>query len=153
MFEFPKNHGHFATLLVGANPGEVFALAAWENIPEASIAAGDQLICDYGKKPQPGDIVVLPMGLKAEKFLLCQIYSLTMDKDMPNLEVSNQYPAPNDLIDEELGKKFNWAPLAYNDETEDRFVQLAEETNMPMGPIPPELIVAMVLRLTRNLAY
>jgi len=92
--EFPKNHGHFATILKGAEPEEVFALWVTEVISQANILSGDLLICDYGKKPQPGDIAVLPMGLKAERFLLCRIYSLTMDKDMPNLEVSNQYPTP-----------------------------------------------------------
>lgn len=111
------------------------------------------MICDYGKKPQPGDMAVLPLGTKADRFLLCQIYSLTMDKDMPNLEVSNPYPIPTDLIDQELGKKYNWVPLAHTDETEAYLMRLTEETDMPMGPIPPELVVATVLRLTRNIAF
>jgi len=153
LFEFPKNHGHFATLLIGVEPGEVFALWVTEDIPEASILGGDLLICDYGKKPQPGDIVVLPMGPNAERFLLCRIYSLTMDKDMPNFEVSNQYPIPTDFIDKELGKKYHWVPLSHNNDTENYLRQIADETDMPMGPIPLELVVATVLRLTRNLAF
>ncbi|MDK1029067.1 MAG: hypothetical protein QGD96_07030, partial [Anaerolineae bacterium] len=31
IFDFPENHGHFATLLIGANPGQVFALAAQDD--------------------------------------------------------------------------------------------------------------------------
>jgi len=153
VFEFPKNHGHFATILKGAEPEEVFALLVTEAIPEANIMGGDLLICDYGKKPLAGDVVLLPMGLKAERFLLCRIYSLTMDIDMPNLEVSKLYPIPTDLIDEELGKKYNWVPLAHTEETEAYLLRVAEETKMPMGPIPPNLVVATVLRLIRNLTF
>jgi SOS-response transcriptional repressor LexA len=153
LFKFPENHGHFATLLMGAAPDEVFSLWMTEDIPEANILAGDLLICDYGKKPQPGDMVVLPMGLKAKKFLLCQVWSLTMDKDMPNFEVSNPYPIPNDLIDSELGKKLNWYPIAYSEVTEDYLQKQAKNSKTPMEPIPPDLVLATVLRLTRNLAW
>ena len=60
----------FLKKLVGADPQEVFALALWEDIPEASILAGDLLICDYGKKSQPTDIAIIPFGLKARRFFL-----------------------------------------------------------------------------------
>jgi hypothetical protein len=56
--------GHFATLLVGAEHGEVFDLAVMEDIPQANILTQDLLICDYGKRPQPGDICIIPFGLK-----------------------------------------------------------------------------------------
>lgn len=49
LFDFPQNHGHFATILSGSNHDEVFALMVSENIPGASILAGDLLICDYDK--------------------------------------------------------------------------------------------------------
>jgi len=59
---------------------------------------------------------------------------------------------PTDLIDKEMGKKYNWVPLAHTEETKKYLQQLADETNIPMGPIPSEIVVATVLRLSRNLA-
>lgn len=154
LFEFPQNLGHFATLLVGATPGQVFALAVWDDIPEASILAGDFLICDYGKRPQPGDIAILPFDPQGKRMFLCDIFSLTLDKDMPNLEVSNTYPMPENMIDPELGKKFNWAPLAFdNDSTKTHFQDLAQELGMPQLAASPDIVVATVLRLSRNLAF
>lgn len=70
---------------------------------------------------------------------------------MPNLEVSNTYPIPNNLIDGKLGKKYNWVPLSHSDETEPYLIKITEEDNIPMGLIPPELVVGEVLRLTRNI--
>ena len=73
---------------------------------------------------------------------------------MPNIEVSNPYPIPEDLIDKELGQKLNWAPIAYDDDTTKEYFQnLAEELGTPQIAIPPELVAATVLRLSRNLAY
>jgi len=115
VYEFPEKHGHFATLLMGAQPGEVFGLAVTEDIPDASILAGDLLICDYGKRPQPGDIAILPFGKTSGRLFLCKIYSLTLDGEMDNIEVSNLYPIPETLIDEELGQRLHWTPLAYNE--------------------------------------
>src|SRR5688572_20569337 len=60
--EFPERHGHFASVLLGVNPEDVFALALSEGIPEAHMLVGDLLICDRSKRPQPGDIAVLPFG-------------------------------------------------------------------------------------------
>ena len=62
LIDFPELLGHFPTLLVGAEPGNVFALVVTEDIPEVSILAQDLLICDVGKLPQPGDIAILPFG-------------------------------------------------------------------------------------------
>jgi SOS-response transcriptional repressor LexA len=151
--EFPENHGHFATLLTGATPGEVFSLWVTEDIPEAGILAGDLLICDYSKRPQPGDVAVFPFDMKAERLFLCKIYSLTMDKDMENFEVANAYPIPEELLDKELGQEFNWLPLALTDENEAHFDQIFDEAGMAMHPFSADLAVATVLRLTRNLAF
>ncbi|MGB2956523.1 MAG: helix-turn-helix domain-containing protein [Anaerolineales bacterium] len=153
LVEFPQNHGHFATVLLGANPGEVFALAAWRDIPEASILTGDLLICDYGKRPQPGDMVVLPFGPEVKRLFLCQVHSLTLDQDLTNLESSNPYPIPEVLINKEYGQKLNWIPLAYSEENQPYFELAAKQTEMPMQAIGPELTVATVLRLSRNLAF
>src|SRR5687768_764236 len=34
LINFPENHGHFASVLSGANPEDVFALAVTDNIPD-----------------------------------------------------------------------------------------------------------------------
>ena len=94
VYDFPQMFGHFPTLLVGAEPGEVFALVVMESIPQASLLPQDLLICDYGKRPQPGDICIIPFGLKASRWFLCQMYSLTFDKDTPQLVMANPYPIP-----------------------------------------------------------
>jgi SOS-response transcriptional repressor LexA len=153
VYDFPQMIGHFATLLVGARPEEVFALAVMEDIPQASILAHDLLICDYGKRPQPGDICLIPYGLKARRWFLCQIFSLTYDENTPQLVMANPYPIPEEQINKDLGQKFNWAPLAYDEETEEYYLKIAVEEEVPMGPIPPDLVAATVLRLTRNLAF
>jgi SOS-response transcriptional repressor LexA len=153
VYDFPQKLGHFSTLLVGAEPGEVFALAVIEDISQASILAQDLLICDFGKRPQPGDICIIPISRKANRWFLCQMYSLTFDKDTPQMIMANQYPIPENQLNKDLGQKLNWAPLAYDDDTEDYFLNLAQEEDVPLGPIPPELVAATVLRLTRTLAF
>lgn len=153
LLEFPEKHGHFSSVLQGAKPEDVFALVLTEAIPEASILAGDLLICDRGKRPQPGDVAILPFGRSGGRFLLCRIYSLTADRGMENLEVSNPYPMPEKLLDPLLGQRLNWRPLAFGKETEEFFAQQAEKENVPLRAVPPELILGTVLRLTRHLAY
>ena len=153
LFEFPENQGHFATVLMGAEPGNVFALNAWEEIPEASILAGDLLICDYRKRPQPGDIVVLPFDQGANRLFLSRLFSLTLDRDLTTLEASNPYPIPGDLINKEYGQKLQWAPLCYSDETQSYLEKTAADLGLNPQALDPELVVATVLRLSRNLAY
>jgi len=153
VYDFPEKIGHFATVIVGADPQEVFALAVTEDIPEASMLAGDLLICDYGKNPQPGDIAIIPFGLKARRWFLARMYSLTYDRDTPQLVMANKYPRPEALIDQDLGQKLNWMPLAHNEETDTDFLKIAEEESVPMGAIPPNLVLATVLRLSRALAF
>ena len=153
LYEFPEEHGHLATLLMGAKPGEVFALWVNEDIPEANMLAHDILICDYSKRPQPGDIAILPFGKQSGRWFLCRIYSLTLDKDLDNLEVSNQYPIPDDLLDTSSSQRFNWTPLAYDATTEDYFLEEAQKENVPLRPIPPDFVAATVLRLSRTLAF
>jgi SOS-response transcriptional repressor LexA len=153
VYDFPQELGHFATLLIGSEPGEVFALVVMEDIPQASIMAQDLLICDYGKRPQPGNICIIPFGMKAERLFLCQMYSLTFDKDTPQMVVANPYPIPENLLNKDLGQKLNWTPLTYDEDSEEYFLDLTQEEDVPAGPIPPELVVATVLRLSRALAF
>ncbi len=65
VFDFPQQHGHFPIVLQGVDEHEVFALEAAADLPQANILAGDYLICDYGKRPQPADLCLLPFGLQA----------------------------------------------------------------------------------------
>jgi len=137
---------------MGGKPGEVFALVVTADIPEASILSRDLLICDYGKRPQPGDIAILPWGKESGRWFVCRIYSLTYDQNLDSLVASNKYPIPEDLL-ESMGQRFHWTPLSYNDDTEEYFLTEAEKDNVPLKPIPPDFVVATVLRLSRNLAF
>jgi hypothetical protein len=132
---------------------KVFALEAGEDIPQANIVAGDYLICDYGLRPQAGDIAIMPWGKNSGRWFLCRMYSLTYDKDTPGFEMANPYPVPTDLVDVELGQKLNWAPLSHDKETEEYLLRIAEDDNVPMSAIPPKLVMATVLRLTRNFPF
>ena len=118
LIDFPELLGHFPTLLVGAEPGNVFALVVIEDIPEVSMLAQDLLICDVGKLPQPGDIAILPFGKESGRYFLCQIYSLTQDAELDTLEASNQYPIPEELLDTSFGQRLNWTPISYSEKTE-----------------------------------
>lgn len=153
LVEFPEKHGHFASVLLGADPEDVFALSATDNIPEASILAGDLLICDRGKQPQPGDIAILPFGKNGRRWILCRIQSLTSDKDLDSLEASNQYPIPASLLDKSPGQRLNWSPISFSNETEEYLLQEVDKENMPLRAIPPEYVMGIVLRLTRYLAF
>jgi SOS-response transcriptional repressor LexA len=152
LINFPEKHGHFASVLLGVNPEDVFALALSEDIPDAHILVGDLLICDRGKRPQPGDIAILPFGRSGRRFFLCKIHSLTSDKDLDNFEVSNPYPIPENLLNTSLGQRFNWTPLAFGKDSENYFLQEAKQEKMPLRAMPPEFAMGTVLRLSRNLA-
>jgi SOS-response transcriptional repressor LexA len=148
--DFPVELGHFATVLPGSEPGDVFALVATEDIPQASMLAQDFIIFDMGKQPQPGDISIAPIG---DRLFLIEITSKTFDKDTPSLEMAQEYPIPEELTKEELGQKLNWYPLAHDEDTDAYFLQIVEEQEMPIGPIPPDWVVATALRLIRALAF
>jgi repressor LexA len=148
--DFPQELGQFASVLVGSQSDQVFALVVVEDIPQASILAGDLVIFDVGKKPQPGDICIAPMG---ERLFLVRVYSKTYDQETWGLEVAQQYPIPQAQIDPELKQDLNWAPIAYDGETEAYYVQVAEEQHWPYQPIKPEFVLATAPRLTRPLAF
>jgi SOS-response transcriptional repressor LexA len=150
IFDFPQELGHFASVFVGAKPETVFALLVSENIPQANVVAGDLIIFDGDKKPQPGDICIGPIG---KRLFLLHIASKTMDREMRTYETAIWYPIPNNLINPEYGQLLNWYPLAYTEETHDWFTKAAEEQNWPIAPMSPDFILATALRLTRTLAF
>jgi hypothetical protein len=67
--------------------------------------------------------------------------------------VANHYPLPEIMIDKELVQKFHWSAIAFSEETQEYFSALMDQSDVPLGPISPEFIMAMVLRLIRNLAF
>ena len=150
VYDFPQNLGHFASVFVGAAPGNVIALAVTKDIPQASILAGDLIIFDLVKKPQPGDICIGPIG---ERFFLLKIASKTLDKEFLSFISAEWYPIPENLTDPDRDQLLNWYPLAYAEDTHDWFTKVAEEQDWPVAPIKPEFIVATALRLTRALAF
>jgi hypothetical protein len=150
VIDFPKEFGHFASVFVGAAPETVFALMVTEDLPQSSMLAGDLLIFDQGKKPQPGDICI---GTIDQRLFLIQIAAKTMNREIHFFETVIWYPIPNNLIDPELGQRLNWYPLAYDNATHDQFTATAEEQNWPVGPLPPDFIVATALRLSLQLAF
>jgi len=150
VFDFPKKIGHFVSVFIGVMPDTVFALAVTDDIPQASILAGDLIIFDTSKKPQPGDICIGPIG---ERLFLINIASKTLDKDLKSLETAQWYPFPENLANPEIEQLFNWYPLAHDEATESIFLAIANEQNWRISAIPQELIVATALRLTRALAF
>ena len=148
--DFPAELGHFASIFIGAKPENVFALAVTEDIPQANILAGDLIIFDLKKKAQPGDICIGPIG---QKLFLIKIDSKTYDSETFSPETAQSYPIPEDLAKPELKQMLNWYPLAYNDETQAWFMQIAEGQNWAIGSMAVDLIVATALRLSRALAF
>jgi SOS-response transcriptional repressor LexA len=150
LFDFPEELGHFPTLLLGAEPGEVYALVVMEDIPQASLLSQDLIIFDQGKRPQPGDICIAPIG---QRLFLIQIGSKTFDKEIDSLEMAQQYPIPENLTNPELEQRLNWYPLAYDEQNHEYFAKIADEQHWPYAAIPQEFIAATALRLTRILAF
>jgi SOS-response transcriptional repressor LexA len=150
VYDFPEEHGHFASVLIGSKPDEVFALVAIQDILQANISAQDFIIFDMGKKPQPVDICIAPIG---KRLFLIRVASKTYDKDTPSLLMAQQYPIPEKLTKPDLEQDLHWRPLAYDEDNHDYFIQVAEEQHWPFGPIPPSFVVATALRLVRALAF
>jgi SOS-response transcriptional repressor LexA len=152
IIDLPNQLGHFPVVLIGVDENKVFALKAARDIPQGQILTGDYLICDYSKRPQPGDLAILPFGKQSNRWFLCRIYSMTLDADLDSLEVSNLYPIPASLLDTAYGQRLNWAPIGYDQGNEKYLLAEAEKERVPLRPIPPEFSMATVLRLYRNLA-
>jgi SOS-response transcriptional repressor LexA len=148
--DFPKELGHFATVLIGSKPDEVFSLVVTEDIPQSNMLENDFIIFDLGKKPQPGDICIAPMG---KRLFLIRVTSKTYDKETQSLLLAQEYPIPEKLTKPELEQYLYWQPLAYDDENRDYFLKVAEEQRWPSVPIPPGFVAATALRLVRALAY
>ena len=148
--DFPEDHGHFATLLQGAKPDSLFAVAAIEDLPQANIIAHDLIIFDGNKDPQPGDICIAPLG---NSLILIQVASRAFDWQTPALVMAQQFPIPANLMARDRGHLLHWHPLAYDDANLEHFLAMAEKGGMPVAPMPPEYVVGTALRLVRTLAF
>ena len=122
---FPSRLGHFATLLLDSEPGELFALTMAGEIQQEGIIAHDVIIFEHGIIPGPGDICIAPIGTK--QFLI--------------------------QIDEQIDPKYTWHPLAHDKENPDYFTDLLREQDWQLETIPGSFIIAIALRLTRHLAF
>ena len=150
LYDFPEMLGHFPSVLLGAKQDQLFAVVVIEEIPLANMLPNDFIIFDYVKKPQPGDICIVPIG---ERYFLARIYSKTFDQDTPDLLNAVNYPIPDKLSHPEYGQKLNWVPIAYDESTADFFLDVSEEQMWPVEPLDPELVMATALRLIRALSF
>ena len=150
VFDFPKNLAHFSTVLSGSQPDEIFALLIEEDIPEVSFSLGDFLLLDYGRKPLPNDVCLLPAG---EGWLLIRVSSKTLDSRFLADVMASEYPIPEELEKDSSEKLLNWYPIAYDEDTHDYFMALADEENLPLAPISPEMVAATAIRLSRQLSF
>lgn len=150
IYDFPKELGHFASVVVGSNPTDLFALFTTAEIPLANICSQDILIFDISKKPQSGDVCLMYFG---ERLFLIRIASKTYDENLHSLLLAQLYPIPSELEYPDFKQKLNWVPLAYSEETSDYFLTVACEQNWEIRPISPDLILATALRLVRQLAF
>ena len=149
VLEFPESHGHFATLLQGVDREKLFALHVSEPVANTLIDAGDLIIFDQSKAPLPGDTCIVPIG---NRLFLARIDSKTYDAEVQSLDMKQDYPIPVHLAPERR-QFLNWYPLAYSDASHDEFMRVAEEQRMPIAALPPELVLATALRLSRRLAF
>lgn len=150
LMNLPSEIGHFVTTLVGANPGNLFASAAKADLPQASILMRDLIIFDMEKEPQPGDICIGSIG---SRLFLTQINSRTFDERTPPLVMKQDYQLPMIFLPEDRQHRFHWHPLAYNDDSHDYFMNIADQERFQLKPLPRDFIAATGLRLIRALAF
>ncbi len=148
--EFPKKHGHFASLIKGSKPEELFGIVAIEEIPNCGILIGDLIIFDYGMKPKQNEVALIAIG---ERWLLIRVVSKTFDKLIRSDVMASDYPIPEDLRNVEREQLLNWHPFAFDESTEKYFLKLAEVEEIRMGPIPSVVVAATAIRLSRQLAF
>jgi hypothetical protein len=60
---------------------------------------------------------------------------------------------PEIMINKELVLKLHWQQSYFLKKRKKYFSALMDQSNVPLSPIPPEFIMAAVLRLIRNMAF
>lgn len=150
VLSFPEHVGHFVTVIEGDEKTEVFALACIEDMPQASLQAGDLILLEMNRALQPGGIGLAILG---KRFFLIKCASKTFDKELWSLDVAIEYPIPEKLQNRDLEQLVHWYPLAHDEETHSFFEKMMEEQGLPICPIPPFWVLAVAVRLTRKLAF
>ena len=123
--DFPEKIGHFPFVLGGIDPTYVFAIEAWQHIPEASILGRDIIVFDQSKEPHIGDIGILPVG---DRWFLVN------------------------FVDAQEHNLLLWNFLAESDDVPDYFAQLRESTEIPPNPIASEYVLASAIVVKRRLS-
>ena len=125
LHEFPKKHGHFTLVLPGYEQKKLFALQAWQHIPQADILANDVLIFYQAQEPQIGAMSIIPFGDD-----LITVHLVSQDDD----------------------GRFFWSPLAYDESTKDIYKRYFEKHGIKPTSVDRELILASAIALNRKLA-
>ena len=125
LHEFPKKHGHFPIVLPGYSMEKLFALQAWQHIPQADILAEDLLLFYQDKEPIVGGICILPI---CEDLIIVRLLSQNDDG------------------------RFIWSPLAYDETTKGIYQRYFEKQGITPAPVTKELILASAIALKRTLA-
>ena len=82
---------------------------------------------------------------------MARLYSLIIDEDLPFYElVQDALPEWNAWA-RNHETYLCWWPLAYSQETDDYFTQIAIEKDISWRPIPPEHVIATATTLERPL--
>ncbi|MBN1536908.1 MAG: hypothetical protein JW908_09270 [Anaerolineales bacterium] len=144
---FPEYFGGFDDFFFGGKPNTIFAVVLTKDIPIANMKAGDTIVFDQSKKPQPGDICILPIG---QRLFLAKIASKTMDREVHSVETSIKYPIPVDLCNPNVEQLLNYYPLAFDENTEEILFAIAEDQDWPLVPLPTSFAVATALHLWRK---
>lgn len=124
LLEFPKKHGHFPIVMPNYDVDQLFALQAWQHIPQADILANDLLLFDRNPDPRLGGICIIPIG--NEWFLVR-------------------------LISQDEDGRFLWNPIAYDEDTKEIYISYFEKKNVMLISVEKELILASAIALKRTL--
>ncbi|MBT3669033.1 MAG: hypothetical protein HN547_02215 [Chloroflexi bacterium] len=126
-----------------------FGLKASHDIPEISVEKGDIFVVDFQKMPQEEFLSLLPVGPQGRIFL-CRSYGYTYDDRFTSYDLKAPYPLPEDIFNPDLGQRMFWMPVAWDEDTDDKFWHLVDEGGLPDAPIPMHLIGATVLQMIRE---
>jgi len=98
------------------------------------------------KEPQPGDICIGPI---CSRLFLIKINSRTFDERTPALVMKQGYQLPEKLLPKDHQHRLHWHPPAYEEDSHDYFLGIADQERFQLKPIPRDFIAATALRLVR----
>jgi hypothetical protein len=84
---------------------------------------------------------------------LVRLYALRVDENLPFYPLlEDEEDVWKELVKEMDGYLF-WWPLAYSDETDDHFAKLAVDLDVPWRPMPLDHVLAIAVRMDRQLTF